>query len=140
VELARVSAAADRTPEWQALLDLGFLWASRDYAQSRDYYQQSLELARQAGDRTALAHSLNRLGNWHLNVEQPLEALRCHREALSIFQALNNRPGLAETFDLLGMASYLSADLIGGTDYYRQAVALFREWTIARALLLVWER
>jgi len=130
LELARevgVGNRLARRAEWQALLDLGLLWASREYSRTRDYFQRALELAREMGDAATLAHSLNRLGNWHLNVEQPLEALRCHQEALSIFQTLNDRPGLAETFDLLGMASYLSADLIGGTDYYYQAIALFRE-------------
>src|SRR5207244_2636910 len=32
-----------------------------------------------------------------------------------------------ETLDLLGMTSYLGGDLIGGTPYYQQAVALFDE-------------
>ena len=53
-----------------------------------------------------LAHSLNRLGNWHLNTELPLEALRYHREALMTFQSVNNQQGEASTFDLLGMAHY----------------------------------
>ena len=78
-------------------------------------------------DRSTLAHSLNRLGNWHLNVERPLEALAHHQEALNIFQGLADQPGIAETLDLLGMTSYLSGDLLGGTAYYMQAVALFRE-------------
>jgi len=127
LELAQASAPGDRGAEWQALLDLGFLWASRDYSQTGDYFQKALDLAQEMGDPATLAHSLNRLGNWYLNVEQAQEALRCHQQALSIFQGLNERPGLAETFDLLGMASVLSCDLIGATHYYDQAVALFRE-------------
>ena len=35
--------------------------------------------------------------------------------------------GIAETLDLLGMTSYLGGDLIGGTAYYQQAIALFDE-------------
>jgi tetratricopeptide (TPR) repeat protein len=119
--------ASDRHAEWQALLDLGFLWAGRAYAQTGDYYQQALALTRAMDDPATIAHSLNRLGNWHLNVEQPLEALRCHQEALTTFGGLNDRHGLAETLDLLGMASYLSGDLIQSTAYYQQAVVLFRE-------------
>ncbi len=73
------------------------------------------------------ARSLNRIGNWHLNVEQPQEALRYHREALAIFQQLHDARGIAETLDLLGMTSYLGGDLSGGTAYYQQAIALFEE-------------
>ncbi len=67
------------------------------------------------------------MGNWHLNIEQPLEALRYHHEALTIFQKLHDQHGIAETLDLLGMTSYLGGDLVQGTAYYEQAIALFRE-------------
>ncbi len=119
--------ASDRHAEWQALLDLGFLWAGRAYAQTGDYYQQALALARALDDPATLAHSLNRLGNWHLNAEQPHEALRCHEEALATFQGLHDRSGKASTLDLLGMASYLSGDLPQSAAYYEQAIALLRE-------------
>ena len=113
--------------EWQALMDLGFLWTQRDYAQAGISYQQALALARQMDDPKTLAYSLNRLGNWHVNIEQPREALRYHQEALTLFQQAHESHGLAETYDLLGMASYLGGDLIQGTTYYQQAIALFRE-------------
>jgi DNA-binding CsgD family transcriptional regulator/tetratricopeptide (TPR) repeat protein len=128
-EVARQVSRTDeaRRTEWATLLDLGKLWASRDYAIAGAYFQEGLALARTLDDPSIVAHSLNRLGNWHLNIERPREARQCHTEALRIFQELNNRPGVAETLDLLGMSSYLGGDLIGGTDYYRRAVALFRE-------------
>jgi tetratricopeptide (TPR) repeat protein len=119
--------APDRYKEWQTLLDLGLLWAGRNYAHTGDYYQQALALARTIDDPATLAHSLNRLGNWHLNVEQPQEALRYHQEALTTFGGLNDRHGLAETLDLLGVASYLSGDLLQSAVYYEQAIILFRE-------------
>lgn len=120
-------AEADRRAEWRALLDLGMLWASRDYARTGDLFRQALDLAREIGDPVAVARSLNRVGNWHLNVEQPLDALRHHREALAILQESGNRRAIAETLDLLGMTSYLGGDLVRGTEYYRQALELFRE-------------
>jgi DNA-binding CsgD family transcriptional regulator len=119
--------ASDRHAEWRSFIDLGLLWAGRDYAQTGDYYQQALALARSMDDAATLAHSLNRLGNWYLNAEQPQEALRCHQEALATFQGLHNRSGMAATQDLLGMASYLSGELLQGAAYYEQAIALFRE-------------
>jgi tetratricopeptide (TPR) repeat protein len=125
--LQLADAASDRHAEWQALLDLGLLWAGRDYAQSGDYYQRALAIARTMDDPATLAHSLNRLGNWNLNVEQPQEALRCHQEALATFQALSDWGGKAATLDFLGMASFLSGDLIQGTTYCQQAIVLLRE-------------
>jgi len=125
--LAIARSVQDPHAEWQGLIALGFLWAGRDYTQAGSYYQRALALARQMGDSLTLAHSLNRLGNWHLNVERPLEALRYHQEALATFQGMNDQHGLAETLDLLGMANYLSGDVFQGTAYYQQAVALFQQ-------------
>ncbi len=119
--------AHDGAAEWQSIVDLGFLCSERDYEQAGTYYHQAIELARTFDDPKLEAHSLNRMGNWHLNIEQPLEALRYHREALTIFQTLHDQHGIAETLDLLGMTSYLGGDLVQGTAYYEQAIALFRE-------------
>ncbi len=120
-------AMKDRAAEWQSVIDLGFLWAERDYAQAETWFRQALVLSQSLDDPALHARSLNRIGNWLLNVEQPNEALRYHQEALTIFQQLHDSRGIAETLDLLGMTSYLGGDLIGGTAYYRRAIALFRE-------------
>ena len=117
----------DRAAEWQSAIDLGFLWAGRDYTQAEPWFRRALVLAQSLNDPALHARSLNRIGNWHLNLEQPHEALRYHREALTIFEQLHDSRGIAETLDLLGMASYLGGDLIGGTAYYQQAIALFDE-------------
>ena len=119
--------ASDRHKEWQVLLDLGLLWSGRNYAQTGDYYQRALALARTLDDPTTLAYSLNRLGNWYLNVEQSQKALRRHQEALVTFEALSDRRGLAATLDLLGVASLLSGDLVQSAEYTRQAIVLLRE-------------
>jgi DNA-binding CsgD family transcriptional regulator/tetratricopeptide (TPR) repeat protein len=112
--------------EWQALLDLGLLWASRDYQLAGDYFQQALALARRLEEPATVAHTLNRLGNWHMNVGQPLPAKGYHREALAIFEELNNRQGLAETLDLLGMTLSVAGDLIEAHSCYQRAIALQR--------------
>jgi tetratricopeptide (TPR) repeat protein len=117
--------AGDAAAQWQALLDLGLLWAGRDYAQTREYYEQAYRLATVLADRTVLAHTLNRLGNWHLNLEQPLEAGRYHEQALEIFEAVNDTRGVAETVDLLGMTNFLSCDMVRGRRYYDRAQTLF---------------
>jgi len=119
--------AGDRYAEWQALCDSGFLWTERDYAQAGIYFQQALELAGHMDDPLTLAHSLNRLGNWHVNIEQPREALRYHQEALALFQQAHDQHGLAETYDLLGMTNALGGSLLQASANYQQAIALFQE-------------
>lgn len=117
----------DRRSEWQALLDLGMLWAARDYEQSQTYLHNAFELAHQLDDPATVAYSLNRIGNWHVNHDEPVEGQRFHREALEIFQQLGDRQGIADTFDLLGMASILSGNVANGITYYQQAIKLLEE-------------
>jgi len=120
-------SAHDSIAEWQSMIDLGFLWAERDYQQTGVYFRRAIDLARALADPNLLAHSLNRLGNWHLNTGQPLEALRCHQEALSTFQEVHDQHGVAETLDLLGLAAFTNCDLVQSAAYYQQSVELFRE-------------
>lgn len=137
-------AAADPQGEWQILLDLGQLWAAHSYGRTGDYFQQALTLAPMLGLREAgtqnhsapLAHTLNRLGNWYLNVGQPPEALRCHQEALTIFQELNDAPGLAQTYALLGLMVYLAGNPVQGAVYLQQAIALLQTLQERQSLAL----
>src|SRR5207245_11484598 len=70
----------DAVAEWQSLIDLGALWAERDYTHTSAFFQRAYEHAGTMGQPSMLALSLNRVGHWHLNVEDPIEALRCdHR-------------------------------------------------------------
>ncbi|MDE3091815.1 MAG: hypothetical protein KGJ80_20775, partial [Chloroflexota bacterium] len=103
--------ANDGAAEWQGLIDLGFLWAGRDYEKTGEFFKRALDLTAALDNPELRARGLNRVGNWHLNKEQPIQARQYHQQALTIFQALNDPRGLAETFDLLGMASNLSGDL-----------------------------
>jgi len=119
--------AHDDVAEWQSLLDLGALWAGRDYQQTGAYFRQAIEHARTLADPKLLAHSLNRLGNWHANVEQPLEALHYHQEALTVFQQVQDQHGVAETLDLLAVPSWFSGDLVQTAAYCQQSVTLFGE-------------
>ncbi len=125
LQIART--AGERRAEWHALLELGKLWASRDYAQARSYYEQALELARRMDDPVVLAGSLNQMGNWHANAEQPRQAVAYHREALEIVEKSGDRQDLANTLDFLGLAHLLGGDLTASARYYDRAIALCRE-------------
>jgi DNA-binding CsgD family transcriptional regulator len=125
--LDSAAASGDSHACWQALLALGLLWASRDFTTMGEYLQRALDLARTLGDPITLGQSLNRVGNWHLIVEQPREALHYHQEALALFQAAGDQRGLAATYDLLGATHVMGGDIPAGVEHYEQAVVLFRE-------------
>ena len=62
--------AGEGQMQWQAVMDLGFLWAGRDYARAGSLFQEAVRLAQEFGDPTLPAHSLNRQGNWLVNTGQ----------------------------------------------------------------------
>ena len=124
--LAQAATEGDRKAEWHALVCLGMLWSGRDYQKTGDYYRQALSLAERVGDQTLLGRSLNRMGNWYVNHEEPIQAQQCHHQALAILEAIDDQAGVAETCDYLGMAYLLSADLEQCATYCQRAIELYR--------------
>lgn len=124
----------DSAQIWQALIDLGSLWAARDYRETREYYHQSLDLARSTSDPEMLAHSLNCIGNWHANTDRPVDSFACHQEALEIFRQRQDEQGIATTLDLLGLAAFMHGDMVASNQHFRDAARLFREQNDRRAL------
>jgi DNA-binding CsgD family transcriptional regulator len=132
LHLARLSG--DRLLEWQCLLDLGLLWTGRDYAQAGPWFRQALTLAEHLASPPQRARSLNRLGNWLVNIGQTEEGLGMHHEALALFEALDDRQGLAETLDLLGVGYGLHGDIVNSVRSYERSVELLRASGDHRAL------
>lgn len=125
--LESARASQDRLAEWQALIALGKVWAERNYRKTGEYFQRAFELAQRIGEPATLAHSLNRMGNWYVNVERPLEARQQIVQALTIFRKLEDRRGIAQTLDLLGMTNSIAGDMKQGIACFREAITLFRE-------------
>lgn len=109
---------------WESLHALGMLWAARDYARAGEYRREALVQARGIGDASLIARSLNRVANWHVNLEQPAPALRGHAEALTLFESLGDRRGVAETVDLLAMTHFIAGNLVESSRTYERAVLL----------------
>jgi DNA-binding CsgD family transcriptional regulator len=124
LDAARTGGAA--TAEWQALISLGALWASRDYERAGEYFRRALDLARARQDDRLLARSLNRLGHRLVNVGRPSDGLEEHRAALEIVNGIGDEHLIAETEDLMGMANGMLGDLQRCIEHYRRAIALFR--------------
>jgi predicted ATPase len=122
-----LAAAPNAVRRCQALLDLGALWASRDYAQAGEWFEQALEVARQTGDSALLARALNRHGNWLVNLGRTAEGLELHRQALALVEAAGDRAGIAETVDLLGMSLGLHGDVVEAVNWLARAAEHFGE-------------
>lgn len=125
--LAAAQSARQHDLEWQSLMALGFLWTGHDYARAGEWFQQALTLAEQLDDATLRARSLNRLGNWLVNIGRIPEGQAAHQAALALFETRGDRHGMAETFELLGMAAYFMGDPATAVlEYFGRTIDLFR--------------
>ena len=124
LELAR--QAQDLTEQCLGLLVLGGLWAGRDYRRSGSYFQAAIDLAQQLEDTRLYARCLNRFANWLVNTGSPLKGVKAHLEALSIFEALDDHQGIAETLDPLGMGHAIHGDLVSALACFERAIEVFR--------------
>jgi len=132
LDLARTSGA--RRDEWQALLNLGFLWAARDASSTQTYLEQALYVARELNEPATLARTLNRVGNWNAISLHSQRAHALHHEALEIFEQLDDERGRAETFDLLGVASLIGGDFVSSASFFERAIPLWRALKEPRGL------
>ncbi len=126
--------AQDLAAEWQSLIDLGFLWAAKDYTRAGEFFNRAFALAQRSGDPMRLAYSLNRLGNWRLNTGDIRLAAREHQEALEIFLSQNDSAGAAETHDLLGLTYAMGGDMRRAADHLTNARVLFQQLDDKRGL------
>jgi DNA-binding CsgD family transcriptional regulator len=132
--LARARAASDVGAKWEALHALGMLWAARDYPRAGEFRREALNVSRLLGDESRIARSLNRVGNWHVNLEEAQTGLPHHEEALGIFERLGDRAGVAETVDLIAMAHHVAGEQRAASAHYERSVMLFTELDDRRGL------
>ena len=111
------------------------LWAARDYARAGEYRREALDRRARASATTSLvARSLNRVGNWHVNLDEPQAGLPHHEEALAIFERLGDSAASAETVDLIAMAHHIGGDQRAAATYFERSVAaVHARWTTGAA-------
>ena len=127
IALDRAGHSANRADEWQSLIDLGFLWQSREWVRAGAYFERAYDLARSLEETALIAQSLNRIGHWRSHGGQVREALSDHQQALERFRELNDRRGMAQTLELLGRDSYILGEVVQGVAYCERAVPIQRE-------------
>jgi ATP/maltotriose-dependent transcriptional regulator MalT len=125
---AQDSARAEGNPEaeWQLLLDTGLLWQSRDMQRAHELFAAALLRAQALNQPVLVARSQNRLANCLANLNRHTEALEMHRTALRAFESLGDVQGVAETLDLMAMATYIEGNLRGASMFFEQALNAFQ--------------
>jgi predicted ATPase/DNA-binding CsgD family transcriptional regulator len=127
--LGRALAAPGRTGgRLRALQGAGWLaHIQRDSAAARAPLEESLELARVLGDRSAEAWSLHLLGRVAYFDGDAVTARSLGEACLALARELGDRWLIAWALHLLGLAAHISADYPAARSLYEQSQAIRRE-------------
>ncbi|MBD3886895.1 tetratricopeptide repeat protein [Phormidium tenue FACHB-886] len=127
VMYGRLAKRLEATDEVACLEGLGnaHLFLS-NYKQAIDDYQQSLELAREIGDRQGEGRALGNLGTAYNRLGNCHEAIEFHRQYLAIAQEIGDRRGEGIALGKLGIAQH-SLNCAEAIEFYQQALAIARE-------------
>ncbi|MGB3297875.1 MAG: tetratricopeptide repeat protein, partial [Phormidesmis sp.] len=112
----------------EALNRLGWAYFSQgDYNKTIDFYQQSLEIQRQIGDRYGIANSLIGLGLAYYSQGNYTKAIDFCQQALEIKQEIGDRKGIANSLIGLGNAYHSQGDYDKAIDIQQQSLEIRRE-------------
>ncbi|HKP81172.1 MAG TPA: tetratricopeptide repeat protein [Pyrinomonadaceae bacterium] len=110
------------------LHNLGYLLQSRgDYKQALDYYERSLKIKEELGDRVGVAKSLHQIGIIQLEGGDYEQALDYYERSLKIEEELGNREGVASSLHEIGRIQQKRGDYEQALDYYERSFKIEEE-------------
>ena len=116
-------------PLWRmkALYAAGTLaWIETHPEQARDWYEHSLAMARQLGDRLHIALALDGLGRVSIDLGDTDRAAEHDEPSLAIQQEIGDHHGMAYSLFFLGSAALMNRDYVAAAARYSASLAEFR--------------
>jgi tetratricopeptide (TPR) repeat protein len=97
------------------------------YQLAIDFYQQSLEIQREIGDRQDEAASLGNLGNAYESLGEYQRAIDFQQQSLEIRREIGDRQGEANSLGNLGNTYQSLGEYQRAIDFYQQSLEIQRE-------------
>jgi len=110
-----------------ALLEVGHVASGTDREESRGWYEQSLDLFRELGDRYGTALTLYALGEVTRQLGNYEDAQRFHEEGLATREALGDQRGIADSLGGLSSIAAYQGRFEEGERLIRQSIAIRQE-------------
>jgi len=108
--------------------ELGLIHKARgDYAAALEWYQKSVALKEELGDKAGLAASFNNIGNVHNARGDYAAALEWYQKSVALEEELGNKAGLATSFNNIGGVYLAQDDLQGALEWAQKALDMKRE-------------
>lgn len=101
--------------------------SSEDNDREIQFHQQSIEIARNIGDRHEEAVSLTKLSQVYREIQEYSKAIECDREAIEIWKTLENPEEEAKTWQNLATAYYQTQQSSQVIQCYDRLIQIYRE-------------
>jgi DNA-binding SARP family transcriptional activator/Tfp pilus assembly protein PilF/DNA-binding transcriptional ArsR family regulator len=98
-----------------------------DYAQAQAFYEQTLPLHRELGNRQGEGNALYNLGYAVHDLGDLVSACTYYRQALDIYRDIGFRRGEGSALMIYGIALQDRGDYIAAWDHYQQALHILRD-------------
>ncbi|MFW9915298.1 MAG: tetratricopeptide repeat protein [Candidatus Thorarchaeota archaeon] len=95
--------------------------------QAMDYFQQSLAMRQEFGNKNDIAVSLRNIGVIHGNKGDVEQAIEYHQQALKLFQEVGNKARIGRCLTNIGTFHQGKGELDRALEYCQQGLALFQE-------------
>ncbi len=123
----QLDTTANRVQRAELMLTLAGAYRNINPYTGLDYGTQALQIARDAGDRNLRARIINEMGVLYRKADMYEQALQNHQKALSMFEQLNDRMGIAFALANIGNVYYALEQYDKAVDYNMQALRIKRQ-------------
>jgi adenylate cyclase len=98
-----------------------------DYPKALDYYQRSIKIFEEEGDKRGLAFNLNRIGNIYADQGQYPTALDYYQRCLKNFEEIGFKIGVAGSLGNIGLIYHDQGEYPQALDYHERSLKIFEE-------------
>jgi tetratricopeptide (TPR) repeat protein len=126
--IARYLSQNNLSAQGNVLIVLGnFLCSQSRYTEAIEFNQQSLEIAREIGDRRGEANSLANLGITYWYLGQYQRAIEFNQQSLEIAREIGDRRGESNSLNCLGYAYKSLGQYQQAIEFLQQSLEIVRE-------------
>ena len=98
-----------------------------DLGKALDYFERSLKICEELGDKLGMGNSLHNIGIVYANKGDYDKAIMYHLKALNIREAINDKNNIRRSYQQLGWASFLTGKYDESNEYYDKQLVLAKE-------------
>lgn len=129
------TAADMKAAQAKALQGAGLLaGAQGDHERAIGYYEESLVLFRDLGDRRGIADVLGNLGTISFQQGEIGWAVARHEEALALRRALGDTRGIASSLNNLGVMAQTEGEYGRAATFFAESLSLYRQMRAQRGI------